>query len=227
MPSKAALTFTSNSKDIQRLFAIYATFPGQHKRTKKLEVLNKAAIVLITAVWEVYCEDLVAEVVEHFANYADAPSTLPVSLRRRIANDLKKDPHELAMWGLADGGWRQMLIERVRKQQGLGTWGINTPKSSQVAQFFERETGFENVTASWAWEGMPSERAAEVLDEFIALRGAIAHRAVVEERVFKTTVKNYFRHVAQLVKRTDEHVELQVGEVVPRPFTQGPLPPTM
>jgi len=220
MPSKAALTFKSNSTDIQRLFAIYAAFPGQHKRTEKLEVLNKAAIVLITAVWEVYCEELAAEVVEHFANHADNPSMLPVRLRRRIANDLKKAPHELAMWELADGGWRQVLIERVRQQQRMGAWGINTPKSLQVAEFFERETGLENVTASWTWEGMPPKRAAEVLDGFIALRGEIAHRVVVGERVFKTTVKDYLRHVSQLVKRTDEHVKLKVGELVPKPLTQ-------
>ena len=107
MPSKSWVAFEKNAQDIDRLLEIHTTMGGTAKgRRHRLEVLNKSSIVLITAFWEAYCEDLAAEALDHIlANVASA-SLLPENLRKQIATDIKKDPHELAVWDLADAGWR-------------------------------------------------------------------------------------------------------------------------
>ena len=56
MPSKARVNFEANAADVSRLLEIHKYFGGDAKgRRFRLEVLNKSAIVLITAIWEAYC----------------------------------------------------------------------------------------------------------------------------------------------------------------------------
>lgn len=81
------------------------TGPG---RKYGVEVLNKSAIVLLCAVWEAYCEDLASEAVEHLVTHAKDASALPKALRKQIAQELKADSHELAVWKLAGQDWRPL-----------------------------------------------------------------------------------------------------------------------
>ena len=69
MASKARVQFEKNKADVDNLLLFHKETGGDEpgRRDKRLEVLNKSAIVLITAVWEAYCEDLAAEVNEHGA----------------------------------------------------------------------------------------------------------------------------------------------------------------
>jgi RiboL-PSP-HEPN len=53
---------------------IGGTSPG---RRYGLEVLNKSAVVLITAIWEAFCEDLASEAVEFVVDNAKKAELLP------------------------------------------------------------------------------------------------------------------------------------------------------
>ena len=59
MPSKARAAFDKNAADIEKLLSLQEQQGGTSRgRRYNLEVLNKSAIVLITAFWEAYCEEL-------------------------------------------------------------------------------------------------------------------------------------------------------------------------
>jgi hypothetical protein len=60
MPSAAWTQFVANCADIDQLLTIHTDIGGGSAGRRKLEVLNKSAIVLITAYWEAYCEDVSA-----------------------------------------------------------------------------------------------------------------------------------------------------------------------
>ena len=86
MPSKAKKAFDKNSEDIVRLLEIHQHLGGSGVgRRSRLEVLNKSAIVLITAIWEAYCEDVAAEALEHLVVHVPAGTALPKELKKRIA----------------------------------------------------------------------------------------------------------------------------------------------
>src|ERR1700733_15052449 len=107
MPSKAREAFKENASDIERLLEIHEDIGGDAQgRRYRLEVLNKSAIVLITAFWEAYCEDLAAEAVKHLVDNCEKADKLPLDLRKRIAKELKDDRHELAVWTLAGDAWK-------------------------------------------------------------------------------------------------------------------------
>ena len=66
MASKARKAYDANANDIERLLELHMQIGGGAPgRRYGLEVLNKSAVVLVTAFWEAYCEDIAAEGLEH------------------------------------------------------------------------------------------------------------------------------------------------------------------
>ncbi len=53
---------------------------------------------------------------------------------------------------------------------------LNTPKSKQVDELFEELIGLTNLHTRWSWQGINAEDAKKKLDEYIRIRGQIAHR---------------------------------------------------
>jgi hypothetical protein len=86
MASKARSAFDQNAADIQRLLDLHQRVGGDSRgRRYGLEVLNKSAIVLITAFWEAYCEDLAAEGLEHIVKHAKSlnhKESIPIMVLR-------------------------------------------------------------------------------------------------------------------------------------------------
>lgn len=189
--------------------------PG--RRAARLEVLNKSGVVLTCAVWEAYVEDLAAEVIEHFVQHG-TPATLPTSLRRTVGKELKNAASADAPWRLAGRGWQRELRARLQGLQAQRNASLNTPKSKLVDEFFERALGIAGVSDQWRWENMTPERARTRLDEFVSLRGDIAHRSEAAATVKKTHVRHFRAHVRQLVRFTDEYINAQVQQITNTPL---------
>ena len=84
MSSNARKAFDRNAEDVDRLLEIHQNLGGDAQgRRFRLEVLNKSAIILITAFWEAYCEDIAAEALEHVINHVPTASELPKGGRNR------------------------------------------------------------------------------------------------------------------------------------------------
>lgn len=209
MTSQAQDSFTGNCGDIDRLFEIHRDITGDQpgRRWQQVESLHKAAFVLLTAFWEAFCEDLAAEALDHLVTHANSATALPKDLQKLVAKELKSDPNELAVWNLADGGWRTVLSSRLAKLQEERNRRLNTPKTAQINELFEKAVGIKDISKSWHWTGMKAARAAEKLDGFITLRGEIAHRGSAASSVTKPQVEAYYNHVWRLVQPTESHVE--------------------
>jgi len=66
MASQARIRFDKNCEDVERLLEVHRDLGGSGRgRRRRLEVLNKSAIVLLYAFWEAYCEDIAAEGLNH------------------------------------------------------------------------------------------------------------------------------------------------------------------
>lgn len=210
---KAIDNFQAHAKEIERLLTIHESVAGKgpgHKHD--VEVLNKSAIVLITAFWEAFCEDLAAEALDHIVKHANTSAGLPKALRQDIARELKADKNDLAVWDVADDLWRTYVTKRMKNMTELRNRKLNTPKSVQITDLFNSAIGLAKISERWKWQGMNSGQAAEKLDKFVEMRGSIAHRGDAKLAVSKDDVRNYQAHVALLAERT-QHA---VGEFVSR-----------
>lgn len=183
MASAARKAFGQNCDDIDRLLEIHGDLGGDAPgRRRRLEVLNKSAIVLITAVWEAYCEDIVAEGLKHLVANAATSGALPKALRKQIVKELGAEADELAVWQLADTGWRAVLEVRVDRLAEERNRRLNTPKTGQINELFLTGLGIPKISATWNWKGMTKTSAEAKLDRFIELRGTIAHRGGGRDR---------------------------------------------
>ncbi len=78
MPSQARQTLDSNRDDLDRLWEIHEQESGTTRGRKYgVEVLNKAAVVLVCAAWEAYCEDIVQEAIHHLVDDCSDFNKLP------------------------------------------------------------------------------------------------------------------------------------------------------
>lgn len=212
LPSKARMAFDESCKDIDRLLEIHEGLGGKAKgRRYQLEVLNKSAIVLITAIWEAYCEDITSEAIEHIVEESPNAEALSKEIRKSVAEELKRDNHELAVWGLADDGWRSVLRTRLTTMQAERARNWNTPKAENAKNLFSRTLGID-ISAGWNWKGMSSQQAQKKLDNYVHLRGEIAHRGKARE-CSKSHVEDFLNHVQRLVKNTGQYVSDQVERI--------------
>ncbi len=215
MKSTALKSFEENSKDVSRLSEIHGELTvGGPGRKYGVEVLNKSAVVLVTAIWEAYCEDLAAEALAQIVREAPDSTRLPLDLRKQISADLKANLHELSVWEVADEGWRGLLASRLKEFQKTRNWDMNTPKADNIDTLFKVALGLTRVSNSWKWQGMSVVNAKRKLDRFVTLRGAIAHRGSDTKPVNKDAVDSYLGHVKRLVDKTAACVGAHVQSAI-------------
>lgn len=198
--SDAAQKLFHTFDDVSRLLEIHKKFGGSGPgRRHNVEVLNRAAVVLLCAGWEAFIEDLAVEVTTHLAANVKNTSDLPLPLRKAVAGSLKGEKHELAVWKLSGDAWRSEVVEHVKSQVAP----FNTPKPVQVATLL-MGIGLPDPRLNWqkerAWT--PAE-GAKRLEEFVKLRGEIAHRGRASKTVTKKTCLRHIKTVLALAVRTD------------------------
>jgi RiboL-PSP-HEPN len=219
VPSQARGDFNDNYADIARLIEIHEELAGTGPGYKHgVEVLNKSAVVLTSAVWEAFCEDLATEAVNHLVAKLSDPKKLPKALRKRIAAELENDVNELAVWDLAMNGWKTVLTSRAQTIADERARALNTPKTKNIAELFEDAVGLTKVTSAWSWKGMSADQAGEKLDRLVTLRGDIAHRSKAADKIKKSAAKDFMEHVGRLVESTDNYVNNEVEKICGNPL---------
>ena len=168
MPSNARAAFDKNAKDINRLLELHEATAGTDPGRKYgVEVLNKSAIVLITAFWEAYCEDIAAEGLEHIVEHAESAKALPDELKKIIAKKLKNEQHDLAVWKIADDSWRNYLNDHLDELKEKRDRKLNTPKTEQINELFKSALGIENISKSWGRKWMSAAKSPN--DNLVAI----------------------------------------------------------
>lgn len=208
MPSNAKNAFIENSKDIAELWEIHQEISGQGAGRKYgVEVLNRSAIVFVTACWESYVEDLAAESFDFLLANATTSTVIPPKVKTLATKVIFDQKDSTKIWDLADGGWRTLLLNHksATLQQWLGSF--NTPKTAQVNALYLDLLGIKKLSSKWNWKGMSSATAESKLDDFIQVRGDIAHRLNPSKVVQKNLGTNYHQHVGKIVDRCETEIK--------------------
>jgi len=222
VPSKARKALSDNLSDIDKLLELHTSEGGGGRgRRYDLEVLNKSAIVLICSYWEAYCEDIAEEALEHILNHLTSSDSLPLEIKKIISKELKKDNNELSVWEVADGKWKQYLAARLETLKEERNRRLNTPKTSNIDDLFEKSIGLKNVSSKWRWsKRLTVQGARDKLDKFIELRGEIAHRGKPANSVKKVQVTDFRQFIEKLAAKTGGSVNSHVKSVTGTPLWQ-------
>lgn len=218
--SKSKLIFNENVKDIDHLleFRKLKASGGSGRQPPGLEVLSKSAIVLITSFWEAYCEDVASEALLHIVDNARSSEDVPKELRKQISKKIKEDPNELSVWDISDEKWRGHLKQRLDRLKEERNRKLNTPKAEFVDKLFEDTIGIKKISSSWYWQKMSADNVRKKLDDYITLRGEIAHRGKASRSVRHGRVTDYRAFIIDLAKRTDDKVDAHLRSTVKVPF---------
>lgn len=207
MPSNAKNTFAANKDDLDRLWELHSNEVGDTPGRKyNIDVLNRAAVVMVCAAWEAYCEDIVEEAIGHIAADCADPARLPKSLKKHIAKQLKNENDELALWKVAGNGWQAVVATNATNAVKRLTGAWNTPKTSQVNDLFKSSLGIDDISSKWHWQKNPVSTVTDKLDEFVTLRGEIAHRLKTVKSVRKSDGNDFYEFVARLAEIIDREV---------------------
>jgi RiboL-PSP-HEPN len=218
----ARLNLERTGSEIRDFYVVHQLAKDIRGIRRRLDVLNKGTIVLLSAIWEGFCEDITAEALLLLVDGAPDAGALPTPLQRIIARELKQSPHELAVWRLAGDGWRDVLHTRLSYLQKERNRRLNTPTSTNIDEFFKQALGIDEMSSNWATTRTSAKENASRLDTFIELRNAIAHRGLGDAVVHKTTVKNFNNHIQQLATLTESAVEQLVERSIGRhPWKRG------
>jgi RiboL-PSP-HEPN len=205
MASQSSTSFHANKKDVEMLWHIHAEVAGSGKgRKHRADVLNRTAIVFISACWESYIEDVCMEGFDLLLCNIEDPNMIPSKVKTIAARELRNDKDERRIWELAGLGWKNVLSNHKDVAREVWLKDFNTPKSKQVRALFSDLLGIADITSNWNWPDMTAETARAKLDRFISIRGNIAHRIKHEETVHKSWDKEFLTHVTRLVDLTDE-----------------------
>jgi HEPN superfamily RiboL-PSP-like protein len=206
--TKARRKFEQNAEDVAALLAIHTFMGGERpgRRNRNLEALNKAGIVLVSAIWEAYCEDLAEEALGHLIKHTKTPDALPKALRQIVAREVKADKNDLSPWTLAGDGWKALLTKRTADLREQRNRALNTPKADNIDGLLAETIGIPGASSSWHWNKMLVATARTKLDEYLTLRGDIAHRGAAAKTVRKSQVEDFVGHVFRLVEKTDAAV---------------------
>jgi len=217
--SKAAEAFVKNFEDVHRLLELHTKEGGSAKGPRHgLEVLNKAAIVLITAFWEAYCEDIAAEGLQHLLDYSESADTFPKLLKKQLAEEIKRAPNDLEVWSLAGNGWKTYLSQRMKELADNRNRKLNTPKADQLDKLFKTALGIDKISDQWSWQGSSVARSKKNLNAFVELRGSIAHRGKSSKSVTRKQVTDYIDFVRRLADINDEAVNQHVNRQTGKPL---------
>lgn len=207
MPSVARITLDDNCDDLDRLWELHAKEAGKGPGRKfHVEILNKAIVLFVCALWEAYCEDVIKEAMLHIVQDCTDPDKLPETLRKEVAARIHDDKSELAPWKLSADGWRKIVRDNAADAIARLTGNWNTPKSSQVRDLFRKALGIQDITSSWYWQKGSVKANTANLDKWVALRGEIAHRAKTPHSVKKKFGTKFFNLVMLLADKIDHDV---------------------
>lgn len=203
--------------DVDRLLEIHLELTGPERgRRAGVEVLHKSAVVLTTASWEAFVEDLATEGFDFLLAEANTHDAIPAKIRALAAKDLlrEQNKNDLKLWDLADMGWR--LILRDYKQSIIERYAgnLNTPSSDNVDNLFESLVGIRKISSFWYWPGQSVENSRQRLLDYITVRGQIAHRVAANENVNKAYVRGYANFVYRLAVKTANRVRNYVNDQV-------------
>ncbi len=214
--SLAYESFKANSSDIDALMRIHSEQGGTKRgRRFDLSVLNRSAVVLITACWEAYVEDICTEAYEFLLKKSTSHKQIPVKIRAAASAVLKKDEDHRRLWQLAGDGWKQVLSDYRHEVIGKRISGFNTPRTDNVQALFRELLAIDDITSTWHWKNMSRDKARSRLDDYVTDRCAIAHRTDIPEgTITKPYVIAYLGFINNIVLRVDNSVNDMLQESV-------------
>lgn len=213
MPSHAFGSFEYNIVDVDRLIATHAKLHDGKPGKKGLGHITRSGTVMLCAAWELYVEMLLQEASAFLAKSITLASELPADVQKQISVVVRNEKNDLAPMRLAGDGWKAVLIDHVVAR----TESLNTPKSVRVMPLFLQLLGIADISTAWTLGTQP-------LDDFVGVRGDIAHRGRHANYIHIWKLDEYRAQIHRYACETDNFVRAHLRDL--HALKKAPWKPT-
>ena len=203
MPSKSRKLF----KD--KLLPDVVSLDETHRRVnhdghgrRALGHITRSGVVMLCAAWELYIEEVLVESACFLVNGAEAPDFLPPKVKGRIAQAAKNDTHEFGALRLCGDGWKEVYIDAVKRDAER----LNSPKFGNISELFNKWLAVESLDQDW-------RHTREALNEFVTIRGEIAHRGADAQYVRISQLRTFKSMIDDLVVDIDRGLSDHLKEI--------------
>ncbi|PJZ23898.1 hypothetical protein CH352_18875 [Leptospira hartskeerlii] len=213
MNSIAFSKFQETKEEIATLWEMHVELSGtsgQGRRNDRLSILNKTALVFVSASWESYIEDVIQESFEKLLLNVKEADHLPMKLRMQCVDEITNSKDPTAIWKISDKKWITYITDNKKKVLGAWIEKFHSPKSENIKDLFSNTVGIKDITKSWFWQRMNYSNAIEKLDDYLDIRGKIVHRLKTEEKIKKWQADDFLGHVSLLVEKTDNALKIHL-----------------
>ncbi|WP_439475328.1 HEPN domain-containing protein [Algoriphagus formosus] len=204
MPSQAYSNFQINLRDVDRLVDTHTSISGSSRGKKGLGHLTRSGIVMLSAAFEVFIEELTIECIELYINRFPSIRDFPKQCKHRMADLIKSHQNELEMFNLSGDGWKDMLRNHVRTDCQT----LNTPKYNNIDVLINRYLGIKEFSKSWMHSRVE-------LNELVSIRGEIAHNGSKAKYVKIKFLKESRVFIRNLCQEIDEKVCDHITSITP------------
>jgi hypothetical protein len=147
MPSKSYASFLIHLEDVRSLTDSHNLLVQGTRGRKRLDYLTRSGVVMLSAAWERYNEDLLLECISIISKNVSDALNLPENVRKTLSNRIKNDKHELKPIELTGEGWKRVWFDYANEK----TLYLHNPKSVDLDKLFKEYLGFENPKYSDIW----------------------------------------------------------------------------
>lgn len=195
MSSQARLVLEKQLADVEEVISM-AQGKSEGGRGKKLpEVLRRAMIVMICAVWETYIEQLILEGVRGIVEHTEDIDGLPRKLRKYANRAIAKaEPEESS--GIL---WKeQVLQDSVAELTGKH---FNSPAVTRIEAAMKDYLGLEDPFSHCHWQAYPVDSVKWDLNDLMKMRHEIAHTGVLaagRDKLYTAGVRSWIDWMGRL-----------------------------
>lgn len=201
MPSNSYYIFLDLLDDVDMLIATHQAL--KEKNNKKLGHLTRSGVLMLCASWELYHEELVIECIKYLSTSILDATNLPKQVKKTISKHVEDDKNEIKAIELAGNGWKNVWHDYAKRETIL----LNTPKSVKLKLLYKRYLGINDVCKFW-------KRTSEnEIDNFVSLRGEIAHKGKRASYVRMNMLKLYYDLIRNAVIDNDSEIAEKLKKI--------------
>ena len=204
MASNALGSLDYNIVDVDRLIASHGELHDGNRGRKGLGHITRSGVVMLCASWELYVEMLLQEAANFLAGAVLLATDLPTEVQKQLSAVVKSDKNELGPIKLAGDGWKSVFCQHVTSRAE----SLNTPKSGKLIPLFLQLLGVDDISRAWSTGVQP-------LDDFVSVRGDIAHRGRHAQYVPIGKLQEYREQIRQYAVETDDFLAEHLKSITP------------
>lgn len=155
------------------------------------------------AAWERYVETVLAEGAQVTAGRLPDINGLPPAVRQKVTNHANNNANAWTAAQLATPAWIQIYADAIKVRVDK----LHTPKHHKLKPLFEDFLAIPDIGAAWSTGAAP-------IDDFVVLRGEVAHRGGQSRYIRFGQLEDLEVAVKRYVKETDNFLSDHLRTIV-------------